>query len=144
MTITLTLRDVLLALVAVAVLVGMFYLIAALRRILAIAEEWRRMTQQIQLLVPQVQRVVEHADETLLSARQLIERSQSLVGDVAAVTGATRSVAEGLIRDLAVILGPIHLIASLFQKIQSGISRWSPFRAADEQSQEDDDEERNL
>ena len=144
MTITLTFRDVLLALVAIAVLVGTAYFIAVLRRVLAVAEEWRRMLQQVQVLVPQVQRVVEHADETLLSARQLIVRSQTLVEDAAAVTGATRSVAEDLLRDLAVILGPIHLVATLFQKIQSGISRLSSFRTKDEPTQEDDDEERNL
>lgn len=144
MTITLGVRDVLLALVAIAFLVGTAYFVAVLRRILAVVEEWRRMFQQIQVLVPQVQRVVEHADETLLSARQLIAKSQGLVDDAAAVAGATRSVAEDLIRDLAVILGPVHLVATLFQKIQSGISRLSPFRKTEQASKEDDDEKRNL
>lgn len=139
-TVTLTMKDLLLLFLAVAVLFGLGYLIAVLRRLLEVARQFQRTVEEVQAFLPEVRRVVTQAGETLESARNLLDESRHVVGDARAVTASARGVAEDLIRDLSVILGPIHLVAGLFEKIQAGLGRLAFLRRPEAGPKEDDHE----
>lgn len=139
-TVTLTLKDLLLLLVAVSALTGLVYLVAVLRRFLQVALQVQRTVAEVQTLLREIRRVVAQTNETLESARLLLDDSRRVVGDARAVTGSARGLVEGLVRDLSVILGPVHMVAGLFEKIQSGLQRWAVFRRSGEGSKEESDE----
>lgn len=139
-TVTLTMKDVLLLLLAAGVLAGVAYLVLVLRQLLLVARQFQRTVAEVQSFLPELRRLMAQTGETLESARLLLDESRRVVGDARAVTGSARGVVEDLLRDLSVILGPIHLVAGLFEKIQSGLQRLAVFRRPEEGPKEDSDE----
>ncbi len=121
MTITLSLREVLLTLLTLAAIVGLFYFIFTLRRLVTMVEEWRRVTARAEMLMSQVQKVMENADLTLSSARRLIESGQSTVDDIAAVSGSARRLSEEIIGNISLVLSPIRYVTSLVHNLQRAV-----------------------
>jgi hypothetical protein len=121
MTVTLSLREVLLTLLTLAAIVGLFYFIFTLRRLVTMVEEWRRVTARAEMLMSQLQKVMENADLTLSSARRLIESGQSSVDDIAAVSGSARRLSEEIIGNISLVLSPIRYVTSLVHNLQRAV-----------------------
>jgi len=140
MTITLSLRDVLLTLLTLAALVGLFYFIITLRRLMAVVEEWRRVTGRAEMLLSQVQKVMESAEITLSSATRLIESGQSTVDDIAAVSGSARQLSEEIIGNISLIISPIRYFSSLVHSLQRAVEALLERRKKKETDTEEKDE----
>ena len=140
MTITLSLRDVLLTLLTLAALVGLFYFIVTLRRLMAVVEEWRRVTGRAEMLMAQIQKVMESAEITLSSARRLIESGQSTVDDIAAVSGSARRLSEEIIGNISMVLSPIRYLGSLVHNLQRAVEALVERRKKKETGTEENDE----
>jgi len=140
MTITLSLRDVLLTLLTLAAMVGLFYFIFTLRRLMAVVEEWRRVTGRAEMLISQVQKVMESAEITLSSATRLIESGQSTVDDIAAVSGSARQLSEEIIGNISLIISPIRYFSSLVHSLQRAVEALLERRKKKETDTEENDE----
>lgn len=147
MSITLTLRDILLILVAVFVCLGIAYFITVLRRLKAVAEEVEKTVRQVRELIPKVDRLAHDSTEALRAVRELADSSRGVVADASAVSAKLRIFAEEGLGYAAVLLEPLRRIAALVTGIQTGFSvfkSWSDrLKGTAYESQEDEDEERN-
>jgi hypothetical protein len=147
MTITLTLRDIVLIIAAVFLCFGIAYFIAVLKRLRAVAEEVEKTVRQVRELIPKVDRLAHESAETLRTVRELADSGRGVVEDVTAVSAKLRAFAEEGLGYAAILIEPLRRIAAIVTGIQTGLTVFKSFtgrfKDAAYGSKEDEDEEGN-
>jgi hypothetical protein len=90
MTITFSLRDAFLFILGLVCLGALVYFLAVLRKLSLLLDDWRRLASRAEGITPRLERVLESADVTLAAARRVVEGSEGVVKDLAAVSGSVR------------------------------------------------------
>lgn len=94
MTITLHFSDILLIIITLAVACVALYLVAALKRLMAVLAELERTLGKAGDLMPKIEATAVQARETLGAVQHLAEAGGRVVGDVAEAAAVARAVAE--------------------------------------------------
>lgn len=144
MTVTLSLRDVFLLVLWLLAAGAMLYFILVLRRILAVAESFQRVSKDIEGLMPKVKVILEGAEGFLTGAQALVREGHQAARDVTGMTGAVRTVVEEAVSQITLILTPIRLVASAVKAVQDLTQRFAGRWLDSEEETEDSDEERDF
>jgi hypothetical protein len=138
MTITLKISDVLLFIVTIFLCGGTVYLILALRKLRATADQVEKAVRQVRDLLPKIERLTVEAADAAQSIRRLADSSREAVDDVTSVTARFREIAEKGLGYVGIILEPIRKLAAIAAGIQVGLSVFQRFLGRHEA---DEDEE---
>ncbi|MGC8722992.1 MAG: hypothetical protein ACP5VF_03870 [Acidobacteriota bacterium] len=145
MTITFSLRDVFLFVLGLVCLGVLAYFLAVLRKLSLLLDDWRRLASRAEGIAPRIERVLESADGTLAAARRVVEGSEGVVKDLAAVSSSVRDVAQATVAQVATVLAPVRYLAALVTGLRKTLE--SLLLGTDHDGhddKEDSDEERDI
>jgi|GEM_PF-4193483 len=145
MTITFSLRDALLFVLGLVCLGALVYGLAVLRKLSLLLDDWRRLASRAEGMAPRIERVLESSDATLAAARRVVESSEGVVKDLAAVSRSVRSVAQDTVAQVAAVLAPVRYIAAFVTGLRKTLESLLSGTGHDgHNDKEDSDEERDI
>lgn len=145
MTITFSLRDAFLFILGLVCLGALVYFLAVLRKLSLLLDDWRRLASRAEGITPRLERVLESADVTLAAARRVVEGSEGVVKDLAAVSGSVREVAQDTVAQVATVLAPVRYLAALVTGLRKTLESLLLGSSQDRHDdKEDSDEERDI
>ena len=116
---TLTLIDVLLAVIAVCAVIAVITLVRSAGRIAGPASEVERA---VQTLSPRIDRLLQECSELIAQSRSVVERLEAVAEDASAVSTEAKRVAVPMIHDLSIVREVTHQLAAVMKGVQAGVS----------------------
>jgi hypothetical protein len=116
---TLSLTDVLLAVIAVCAVIAAISLLRSTGRIADSASEVERA---VQTLSPRVDRLLQEGSDLIAQSRSVLERLEAVADDASAVSTEAKRVAVPMIHDLSIVREVTHQLAAVMKGLQAGVS----------------------
>jgi len=128
MTITLSLSDILLIIITLAVAGVSVYMVIALQRLGTVLGELQKTLVKVGEVLPRVEKTVMQAEQTLVSIDTLATGASKAVDDVTVVTAIARTVVEEGAEQVSGALASLAQIGTILGAIRSG---WQCFMKKD-------------
>lgn len=120
MTVTLTLSDILLLIITLAVAGLAVYLVMALRRLGAVLGELQKTLAKVGEVLPRIEKAAEQAERTFGSIETLATGATKAVEDVSAVTAITRALVEQGAEQVSGAMSTLGQIGTILTGIRAG------------------------
>lgn len=130
MTITLSFGNFVLLLIAIAVIVAVFYLVHTLIKI-------RDFLTKVEILIPEARDVLRNSSDVLKRAQSLLEEGEKTVCEVRKSTSVVKNVIEevtSIVEDTLLVFKPISFFAS---GIRNGLKIFKNLFKKDEDKKEE-------
>lgn len=138
MTVTLTLSDILLLIITLAIAGVAIYMVVALRQLGAVLGELQKTLSKMGEVLPRIEKAAEQAERTLGSIETLAEEASKAVEDVTVVTAITRTVVEEGAEKVSGALATLGQIGTILGGIRAG---WECFTKRSSEEPEPDEAE---